>query len=247
MKCEMVKELFLTYFLKHVFNVTGLDVIVDYNNPPTQRLVPCPHCVANSARDHCFEDVHMFPIQDCAMAILKLSQLSCQMDSTVEIDASTLVPDLLLNDLPPQYFISHEQDVLEFDPNMELLGRGGEGSVYRGLLNGARVAVKQHHTFHWMMQQRMQSADSSKSSDNQEGTVASQTTEGIAEEIDNDIENTLKNGTCNSSTVAKSGRNEGKESNSNRPITDSHEAILSDDSDPLYKFHQNRVSSLSNN
>ncbi|KAI0237313.1 Leucine-rich repeat serine/threonine-protein kinase 1 [Lamellibrachia satsuma] len=244
--CPLDEHLLLGFVVDQIDSLIeewfpGLDVIVDYNNPPTQRLVPCPHCVANSARDHCFEDVHMFPIQDCAMAILKLSQLSCQMDSTVEIDASTLVPDLLLNDLPPQYFISHEQDVLEFDPNTELLGRGGEGSVYRGLLNGARVAVKQHHTFHWMMQQRMQSADSSKSSDNQEGTVASQTTEGIVEEIDNDIENTLKNGTCNSSTVAKAGRNEGKESNSNRPITDSHEAILSDDSDPLYKFHQNRL------
>ena len=97
----------------------------------------------------------MFLIQDCAMAVLNLTQLRCAIDSSVEIDVTALVPDLLLNDLPSRYFIDRTQDVLEFDPNTELLGRGGEGSVYRGMLNGTRVAVKQHHTFHWMMQQKM--------------------------------------------------------------------------------------------
>ena len=137
-----------------VFDVAGMDVVVDYNNPPTQRLIPCPHCMADHPHDT-FENVHMFLIQDCAMAVLNLTQLRCAIDSSVEIDVATLVPDLLLNDLPQRYFIDRTQDVLEFDPNTELLGRGGEGSVYRGLLNGTRVAVKQHHTFHWMMQQKM--------------------------------------------------------------------------------------------
>ena len=212
--------------------VAGLDVIVDYNNPPTQRLVPCPHCIANATRADCFEHVHMFDIQDCAMAILKLTQLRCETDCRVEIDAKLLVPDLRLNDLPPQYFISQDLDVLEFDPNTELLGRGGEGSVYRGLLNGSRVAVKQHHTFHWMMQQKMRSPSSSQGLDNQE-TIDASNDEGDS------VENTLGNGTC---TVVTPGGNVDKDSNT--APTEADDTILSDDSDPLYKFHQNRVSLL---
>ena len=217
------------------FDVVGMDVVVDYNNPPTQRLIPCPHCMLGHREGDSFENVHMFLIQDCAMAILKLTQLRCSVDCSVEIDASALVPDLLLNDLPPRYFINRTHDVLEFDPNTELLGRGGEGSVYRGLLNGATVAVKQHHTFHWMIQQKIL-AGSVKV---REDTLVDEMGEGKT------TEKTLENGTCVDGTFGSCEvEKPSMGSSSNRTATDSGDTILSDDEDPLYRFHQNRVSPL---
>ena len=60
------------------------------------------------------------------------------------------------------------------------------------------------------------------------------------------MEKTLENGTCDSSVDGTFGsceiKKSSKGSSSDKTPTDSGETILSDDEDPLYRFHQNRVS-----
>ena len=126
----------------YVLRRAGLDVIVDYSRPPTQRLVPCPECERRSTRPDDFSAVHLFTVQDCAGAALQHRVLRCPRCHAGAAPRS-LVPDLLLADLAPRYHVDPSELVFGTDA----LGHGGEGSVYRGWLRGRVVAVKQHHMY----------------------------------------------------------------------------------------------------
>lgn len=84
-------------------------------------------------------------MQVCALAATAFKAISCPLHSTHPITLETLVPDLLLTDLPAQYVIDPDEFI--FNPSKETcLGEGGAGGVYRGSYQGKSIAIKQFHS-----------------------------------------------------------------------------------------------------
>lgn len=122
-----------------------------------EQLIPCPRCMAaksnNSSSNNngssfvTFNGVHMFSLIECEQVILDAQTpsdltLRCNRCQSSRIHLRFLVPDLLLLDLPQHLHISISQ--VEFNPAVDVLGKGGEGTVYKGSFLGQSVALKQN-------------------------------------------------------------------------------------------------------
>ncbi|XP_019852360.1 PREDICTED: leucine-rich repeat serine/threonine-protein kinase 1-like [Amphimedon queenslandica] len=91
------------------------------------------------------QEVFIFKLEDCALKALQQDTVYCA-DYDVHVPLSTLVPDLLMTDLPPNLII--DQSCFEFNPKdlSTRLGRGGAGAVYKGKYRNVPVAVKEFLT-----------------------------------------------------------------------------------------------------
>ena len=114
-----------------------------------EQLIPCPYCLEAKQDEHprTFQDVHMFSLIECAKTILASQSTSaltirCSKCNSPQIHLKFLVPDLLLLDLPKHLHIDASD--LDYNPTADILGQGGEGTVFRGKYHGQQVAIKQN-------------------------------------------------------------------------------------------------------
>ena len=146
---------------------------LDY--PLSRRLIPCPSCFAATGTPRNLDQVHLFPLIDCAMSLVQSEVcpcVSCPKCHTQDIPMEQLAPDLLLTDLHSSLKVP--ADRLTFDPDTDLLGRGAEGSVYRAKFGDyGDVAVKQSIVV--QVVRHIKSQSSSRGSDSSGGS--DQTTE----------------------------------------------------------------------
>lgn len=89
----------------------------------------------------------MFSLIECAKTILASQSTSaltirCSKCNSPQIHLKFLVPDLLLLDLPRYLHIDNSD--LDYNPTADILGQGGEGTVFRGKYRGQSVAIKQN-------------------------------------------------------------------------------------------------------
>ena len=116
-----------------------------------EQRIPCPSCCSRSnTGSNSFKNVHMFTLIECAKVIFSSKSkadltISCNICSEKRIFLNRLVPDLLLLDLQDEFHVDLED--INFDVNKDILGRGGEGIVYRGNIGGKLVAIKQNSIF----------------------------------------------------------------------------------------------------
>ena len=128
-----------------------------------QRLIPCPTCVSRFQDKtagqyspvqgsegnlwHHFRNpqyVRQFELPTCALAAVNHETIICAEHPGVPVALSSLVPDLLLSDLPPYLLI--DTDKFEFEPiESNRLGEGGAGEVYKGSYRDVPVAIKRFH------------------------------------------------------------------------------------------------------
>ena len=109
-----------------------------------EQKVPCFECV-KLERAKPFE----FKVEQCLPVIAKNeTTMECgyfRNDSARNhtVSLADIVPDLLLQDIDPEFLLS-AQDIIYQDDDASLLGKGGYGKVYRGKFKGKSVAIKKY-------------------------------------------------------------------------------------------------------
>ena len=109
-----------------------------------EQKVPCFECVKQE-RAKPFE----FKVEQCLPVIAKNeTTMECgyfrddpAKNHTVSL--ADIVPDLLLQDIDPEFLLSADEIIYQ-DDDASLLGKGGYGKVYRGKCKGKSVAIKKY-------------------------------------------------------------------------------------------------------
>ena len=110
-----------------------------------EQTVPCFECV-KQRRAKPFE----FKVEQCLPVVVKNETMECgyfrddpARNHTVSL--ADIVPDLLLQDINPEFLLSAEEIIYQ-DDDASLLGKGGYGKVYsyRGKCRGKSVAIKKY-------------------------------------------------------------------------------------------------------
>ena len=112
-----------------------------------EQRVPCYECL-RLGRPMPFE----FPVEYCLSEILlaKQTTMECRYEThdvakNHAVSLANIVPDLLLQDINPEFLLNPE-DLIYTEDDASLLGKGGYGKVYRGKWHGKPVAIKKYLT-----------------------------------------------------------------------------------------------------
>lgn len=134
-----------------------------YGLPLVRRLIPCPLCteLMTSHRPSMKRSVSMefpasfhalhpprpynFTLPTCAATALDYSTITCPYHPDKVVSLRFLIPDLLMADLPPHFFVDQGQFKFEARETQRI-GGGGSGEVYFGIYRDAAVAVKTFHS-----------------------------------------------------------------------------------------------------
>lgn len=82
---------------------------------------------------------------ECAAAAVSHTEISCPYHVDEPVKLASLVPDLILSDLPKELLIDGK--FLTFNPVEEnRLGAGGAGEVFLGTYKKQRVAIKRFYS-----------------------------------------------------------------------------------------------------
>ncbi|ELT95241.1 hypothetical protein CAPTEDRAFT_227012 [Capitella teleta] len=129
-------------------------------------LIPCPKCTSP-------ESPHFFLLVDCVLSVVQgAMEITC-VECSSAVPLSKLIPDVLLDDLPPAYVLAKER--LDFNPDEGFLGAGAEGVVYKAVLDGrTAVAVKQSVLMRVVSYVHGANSSHSSSSSNSSGTTTEQ-------------------------------------------------------------------------
>ena len=109
-----------------------------------EQRVPCFECV-KQGRTKPFE----FEVEQCLPVIVKNeTTMECgyYRDDPAKnhtVSLADIVPDLLLQDIDPEFLLDAEEVNYQED-DTSLLGKGGYGKVYRGKCKGKSVAIKKY-------------------------------------------------------------------------------------------------------
>ena len=109
-----------------------------------EQKVPCFECV-KQGREKPFE----FKVEQCLPIIAKnetMMECGYFRDNPARnhtVSLADIVPDLLLQDIDPEFHLSAE-DIIYQEDDASLLGKGGYGKVYRGKCKGKSVAIKKY-------------------------------------------------------------------------------------------------------
>ncbi|XP_077988443.1 leucine-rich repeat serine/threonine-protein kinase 1-like [Glandiceps talaboti] len=107
--------------------VSGISTGSDMFNLDPPQLEPC-----------------VFTVEKCAVVAVTSDEIICDAHPDRPVPLSTLVPDLLLCDLPKKFMLDGTD--LEFSATRQsCLGTGGAATVFRGSFKGQDIAVKQFH------------------------------------------------------------------------------------------------------
>ena len=106
-----------------------------------EQMVPCFECI-KQGRNQPFE----FKVEQCLPVIAKNETMECSFFSDDPaknhiVSLADIVPDLLLQDIDPEFLLDSE-DINYQEDNTSLLGKGGYGKVYRSTCKGKSVAIK---------------------------------------------------------------------------------------------------------
>ncbi len=111
-----------------------------------EQRVPCCKCL-KSGRQRPFE----FKVEHCLTEIAsKKTTMECRFEvhdpaKNHTVPLTEIVPDLLLQDINPEFLLKPE-DLIYAEDDASLLGKGGYGKVYRGKYDGKPVAIKKYLT-----------------------------------------------------------------------------------------------------
>ena len=111
-----------------------------------EQRVPCYECL-KLGRPKPFE----FKVEHCLSEISsKHTTMDCRYEThdvakNHTVSLADIVPDLLLQDINPEFLLDTE-DLLYTEDDASLLGKGGYGKVYRGKWHGKPVAIKKYLT-----------------------------------------------------------------------------------------------------
>ena len=116
----------------------------EHGSSSLEQKVPCFECV-KQGREKPFE----FKVEQCLPIIAKKeTMMECgyfrdnpARNHTVSL--TDIVPDLLLQDIDPEFLLSADEIIYQ-DDDASLLGKGGYGKVYRGKCRGKLVAIKKY-------------------------------------------------------------------------------------------------------
>ena len=104
----------------------------------SKHLAPCPKCLQTSNPQPELLDIHA-----CWMLLDEsIHAIACRGNHTIPL--VDILPDLLLSDLNPRFFVQNVEDLRCDD---QLLGKGGEAYVYSGTYRGQPVAIKKYTNF----------------------------------------------------------------------------------------------------
>ena len=109
-----------------------------------EQKVPCIECI-KQGRPKPFE----FKVEQCLPVIAKNeTTMECgyYRDDPAKnhtVSLADIVPDLLLQDIDPEFLLDAEEIIYQED-DASLLGKGGYGKVYRGKCKGKPVAIKKY-------------------------------------------------------------------------------------------------------
>ena len=109
-----------------------------------EQKVPCVECI-KQGRPKPFE----FKVEQCLPVIAKNeTTMECgyYRDDPAKnhtVSLADIVPDLLLQDIDPEFLLDAEEIIYQED-DASLLGKGGYGKVYRGKRKGKSVAIKKY-------------------------------------------------------------------------------------------------------
>lgn len=133
-----------------------------YGLPLVRRLIPCPLCTNLMTHRHSMKrSVSMefpasfhaanpprpynFTLPTCAATALSFSTIACPYHPDKVVSLHQLIPDLLMADLPRHLLVEIGQ--FKFEPReINRIGSGGSGEVYRGMYRNEAVAVKTFHS-----------------------------------------------------------------------------------------------------
>ena len=103
-----------------------------------KHLAPCPKCIQNGAARPDLMDIHA-----CWMLLDESkNSVTCKGNHTIPL--VDILPDLLLSDMSPRFYVRNVEDLCCDD---QLLGKGGEACVYSGTYKGQPVAIKKYTDF----------------------------------------------------------------------------------------------------
>eukprot|EP00794_Sanderia_malayensis_P013704 gene13704-15131_t len=142
----------------------GLEDLDEFGSMIVERMIPCPACITSFRQHqlskyvedkskvmdilHYFRNpqfVNQFSLAICALAAVSHENIQCAKHADTPVALLTLVPDLLLTDLPPSMLLAKNQ--LDFNPSdTNRLGGGGAGEVFKASYKGEVVAVKRFHS-----------------------------------------------------------------------------------------------------
>ena len=111
-----------------------------------EQRVPCYECL-KLGKSRPFE----FRVEQCLPEIVRnRTTMECGYDRTDPtknhtVPLADIVPDLLLQDINPEFLLNSE-DILYNEDESSLLGKGGYGKVYRGKCHSRPVVIKKYLT-----------------------------------------------------------------------------------------------------
>ncbi|XP_057705282.1 leucine-rich repeat serine/threonine-protein kinase 1 isoform X2 [Corythoichthys intestinalis] len=135
--------------------------------PLLEQYAPCQRCAARiprngtsrSGRDSEGEGLHLFGVEDCALAALAGDFIECPGPPGHIVPLRELVPELFMTDFPARLFL--EKDYLEYsEDESNIIGQGGSGTiVYRARYRGQPVAIKRFHSRNFWQRAPSEDAD----------------------------------------------------------------------------------------
>ncbi|XP_028406855.1 leucine-rich repeat serine/threonine-protein kinase 1-like [Dendronephthya gigantea] len=137
----------------------GLEESDKHGIPLVRHVIPCPICTSHNEptfrmrRSVSMKNVQEmeerrlpeFSLMECAAAAVDYTEIACPEHVDRPVKLSSLIPDLVLSDLPPELLI--DRNVFLYNPTDEnRLGSGGAGEVFLGIYKKQKVAVKRFYS-----------------------------------------------------------------------------------------------------
>ena len=109
-----------------------------------EQKVPCFECVRlNRAKPFEFKVEQCLPVIAKNETTMECGYFRDDPARNHTVSLTDIVPDLLLQDIDPEFPLSADEIIYQ-DDDASFLGRGGYGKVYRGKYKGKSVAVKKY-------------------------------------------------------------------------------------------------------